>query len=128
MILPKFAAAYEERSALSVDRGAGLQFGLIGGRKTPLNEGAIAKSDGSIWCSADFRDLPAGSPKRAVYKPYRPTIGRCDTNHGRIWTVERDKFAICDQQAHGSALIDDERRLAIVRTDSEEVTITTTAF
>src|SRR5213078_3936396 len=51
-------------------------------------------------------------------------IGRADTNHRWVRSMEGDKFTIRNEQTVGSGVFDCQRGETIVRPDAEEVSVT----
>src|ERR1017187_2793971 len=115
LVLLKLTAAHEQVSALDLERVA--TFAIT----VPLNEGAIAETHRAL--AGDLRDLIARSPERRVDEANTPGVIGSHAHHRWIGTVERNKFAVGNQQANVRALLHLQRRDAVIRADAEEISV-----
>ena len=85
-VFPEFTTADQNRAALNLERGPAL-FLVV-----PLNECAVAKTDGTL--AGNLGDLIAGPPESAIHEPHTAGICGANPDHGRVRAVERNELTV----------------------------------
>ena len=112
----EFTTADQNGAARGLDRMATFLF-LV-----PLHEGAVAEADGPF--TRHFGNLIARTPEGAIHETDRSGVGFADADHGRIWSMERNEFAVGNQQAKTGGIVNHHRGETIVRANPKEISVT----